>query len=282
MADGENKPVLSTAKSVTDWVASYYGQDAIDIPKAKKLDHINNLAQFGAICYIVDKNTKQAHTDLFESNYTSLDNRVAAAAEIIIKLLKVKICEDRLLTRADFDAAGGSEMFGSSPDYDKIVEDYIGDGGLVEKCKYQVLAKNSGITPAQNVEAIVADMSTVKADHAHLLSITSQGKASALSREELCMLPFKAQECASKQYNEAKSKRSGAEFETVKRKEERLYLKQDMARKTGKVATVAGVSVACISSVIGGVFWPALLLIPSYSLAKKWIPDMFQSAGALW
>ena len=65
----EEKKNISSAKTVSDWVEAYYGFDGLDYSKKNKIRHVHNTAQFGGIAYIITKNSKQAHTDLFESNY---------------------------------------------------------------------------------------------------------------------------------------------------------------------------------------------------------------------
>ena len=77
---------LTSAKSPADWVEAYYGDDAYDYKKVEKLRHIKHTGQFAALCYVVSKNTKQAHTDFFEANYTAVDSMYARVSELILKL----------------------------------------------------------------------------------------------------------------------------------------------------------------------------------------------------
>ena len=46
----DNKPTLSSAKTVTDWVAAYYGTDALDHKKVEKIRHVRHTSQFASMC----------------------------------------------------------------------------------------------------------------------------------------------------------------------------------------------------------------------------------------
>ena len=137
MADEKKEPpkTIGTASSIRDWVTAYYGDDAIDYSKKNKVRHNIRVCQFAAVVAMVTKNAKQAHTDFFESTYTAVDTTYVKSAELIIRLIELKYREARPLTTEDFENCGGRAMFGSRPNFDKICEDYIGPGGLVEQCE---------------------------------------------------------------------------------------------------------------------------------------------------
>ena len=64
---------LTGVNSTSDWVTAYYGDDGYDFKKVDKLKHIKHVGQFASVVYVISKNTKTAHTDLFDSNYTTID-----------------------------------------------------------------------------------------------------------------------------------------------------------------------------------------------------------------
>ena len=279
MAD--NKPTLTSAKSASDWVSAFYGDDAFDYKKVEKLRHIKHTGQFAAICYAISKNTKQAHTDFFEDNYTTVDKKYAQAAELILKLLYVKFNEERELTRADFDACGGLELFGKSKNYDQIVSDYIGSGGMVEMGQTLIPISTDNAKTAKNIKEINDDMDNVKKDHTRLLAITGSTDGT-LSREQIFNLFTSASDNCSNAWKMHKKAKTTGELALQKDLEEAYMLRYDLAKKSGKVAILAGTTIASIGAVVGGVFWPALLLLPVHSLSKKWLPDWFKSMGAMW
>ncbi|MBR3885969.1 MAG: hypothetical protein IKJ33_05895 [Clostridia bacterium] len=279
MAD--NKPTLTSAKSASDWVSAFYGDDAFDYKKVEKLRHIKHTGQFAAICYAISKNTKQAHTDFFEDNYTTVDKKYAQAAELILKLLYVKFNEERELTRADFDACGGLELFGGSKNYDQIVSDYIGSGGMVEMGQTLIPISTDNAKTAKNIKEINDDMDNVKKDHTRLLAITGSTDGT-LSREQIFNLFTSASDNCSNAWKMHKKAKTTGELALQKDLEEAYMLRYDLAKKSGKVAILAGTTIASIGAVVGGVFWPALLLLPVHSLSKKWLPDWFKSMGAMW
>ena len=78
MAD--EKPTISQSKNIGDWVKAYLDDDANEMSKKDKFRHLQRVTQFGAFCYMVQNNSKQAHIDFFDSNYTHMDTDVAKAA----------------------------------------------------------------------------------------------------------------------------------------------------------------------------------------------------------
>ena len=283
VAGAEEKKNISSAKTVSDWVEAYYGFDGLDHSKKNKIKHIHHTAQFGSIAYIITKNSKQAHTDLFESNYTTLTNKVADAAELILKLIHIKFSENRPLTAGDFIANEGS-LFAGVPNHDKIIEDYIGadgNGGLVARCQTCLPIYTDNSKTAANVKEILGDIGNTRLDHERLLANTG-AKGAALNQEELFAMISKASECASKIWKEQKDAKSEAEKKLMKDTEDAFYKRDDLALKTGKLAVVAGGSAACIGAVVAGVFWPAILLIPAWHIGKNWAKDWAKAAGAMW
>ena len=272
---------LTSAKSPAEWVQAFYGDDAFDYKKVEKLRHIKHTGQFASFCYVISKNTKKAHTDFFEDNYTTVDKKYAQSAELILKLLYIKFNEERNLTRADFDACGGLELFGDRSNYDQIVNDYIGSGGMVEMCQTLIPISTDNAKTAKNIKEINDDMDNVKKDHTRLLSISGSTDGT-LNREQIFSLFHASSDCCSKAWKMHKKNKTKGELELQKDMEEAYLYRYDLAKKSGKVAILAGTTVASIGAIVGGVFWPALLLLPVHSLSKKWIPDWFQSMGQVW
>lgn len=278
MAD---EATLTSANSTESWVQAYYGDDAFDYKKVEKLRHIKHTGQFASFCYVISKNTKQAHTDFFEDNYTTVDKMYARVAELILKLLYVKFNEERNLTRADFDACGGAELFGGRPNYDQIVSDYIGAGGMVDMCQTLIPISTDNAKTAKNIKEINDDMDNVKKDHTRLLAITKSTDGT-LSRDQIFDMFAASSDCCSKAWKTHKKNKSKGELELQKDMEDAYMYRYDLAKKSGKMAILAGTTVASIGAIVGGVFWPALLLLPVHSLSKKWIPDWFKSMGSMW
>lgn len=314
MAD-EKKPQITTAtaNSPAEWIGAYYSDDAIDYSKKNKIRHIIRINQFASVAFIVSKNTKKAHTDFFESNYTALDTTYAKAAELIIRLLSVKYGESRALTADDFENCGGKALFGDRPNYAQICDDYIGSGGMVEMCesafptpKGEELKRdnesyvgfNEWYKNASDYEkqeryqekmkslygSFVDDMENVKADHMQVLSLASadERKSGVLSGDTLHKIYRTATDSGAKMQREWKGKKSAIDF-TIRDDIEKTYeLGYETVKKTAKVAALGGVAAASLGAVVGGVFWPAFMLVPVYALAKKWLPDWTKSLGKMW
>ncbi len=321
MAEEKKDPpkTIGTATTIRDWVTAYYGDDAIDYSKKNKVRHTIRVCQFSSIVAIVTKNSKQAHTDFFESAYTAVDTTYVKAAELIMRLMELKWRENRPLTRDDFENCGGKAMFDGRPNYDKIVSDYIGSGGMVEMCEcvfptpsisnkkgnddlrsekesfkqYYAWLQSStederkarALQKRQMMySSMIADLNDVKSDHAQLLAIASEGeqKDGALNGKSLHEIYNATTDKASNMYREHKDKRSKIDFTIKDDVEKAVSLRYESAKQTAKVAALGGVATASLGAVIGGVFWPAILLIPTYAIAKKWIPDWAKSLGAQW
>ena len=60
---------LTSAKTPAEWVQAFYGDDAFDYKKVEKLRHIKHTGQFASFCYVISKNTKQAHTEKNQGYY---------------------------------------------------------------------------------------------------------------------------------------------------------------------------------------------------------------------
>lgn len=282
--DKKDKPKLSEAGSVNDWVASYYGFNALDHGKKDKIKHVNRVAQFASVCYVVSKNSKKAHVDFFESNYTSSSKMVSEVSELIVKLL-AKMAENgggNALTRDDFEDCGGKALFQGRPNYDEIVNDYIGDGGLVYTCMSLFPIYTNPDKNEEMFKGLVNDMSEVMQDHAHLLSISTDGTAVSMNLKDILNMRYKISECAQGQWNKIKDEKSTTQFDLKDAKEALFESERDLALKTGKLAMLGGGAAMSIGAVVGGAFWPALLLIPMYTASKKWIPDFFKSLGGVW
>lgn len=315
MAEEKKPPITTaTATNVGDWISAYYGDDAIDYGKKDKVRHIVRTCQFASVCFVVSKNTKQAHTDFFESNYTAIDTMYVKAAELIIRLLNIKYGAGRPLTMRDFLDCGGGELFkNSSASIDKICADYIGPGGMVEQCencfpepKGEDLRKEKEsfedfyewYEPATEDEKkaralekkkllyknFVDDLDNVKSDHSQLLAVASQDERNSgvLNGQSLHTIYRTATDKSAKMQRELKGQKSAIDF-TIKEDEEKAVgIRYNVAKKTAKVAALGGVAAASLGAVIGGVFWPAFLIIPTYSLAKQWLPDWAKSLGEMW
>lgn len=315
MAEEKKPPITTaTATNVGDWIGAYYGDDAIDYGKKDKVRHIVRTCQFASVCFVVSKNTKQAHTDFFESNYTAIDTMYVKAAELIIRLLNIKYGAGRPLTMRDFLDCGGGELFkNSSASIDKICADYIGPGGMVEQCescfpepKGEDLRKEKEsfedfyewYEPATEDEKkaralekkkllyknFVDDLDNVKSDHSQLLAVASQDERNSgvLNGQSLHTIYRTATDKSAKMQRELKGQKSAIDFAIKEDEEKAVGIRYNVAKKTAKVAALGGVAAASLGAVIGGVFWPAFLIIPTYSLAKQWLPDWAKSLGEMW
>lgn len=279
MAD-EKTVTLASAKSPTDWVNAYYGDDALDYKKVNKIKHIKHTGQFASICYMISNNSKQAHADFFDSNYASLDTMYERVAEICLKLLYIKFSENRPLNKGDFINAGGGAMFGKNAD--AFAEDYIGAGGLVDKAQTLLPISADSEKTANMIKEINDDMSDVKRDHTYLLAVTGDQKDGVLSREHIFEMFNATTDACSGMWKQWKGAKSEAEKDLQKDMEDAYYAKYDLAKASGKMALVGGVAATSVGAVIGGVFWPALLLIPAYSFAKTWSGDWTKALGKVW
>lgn len=288
MADNkkDDKPdmTFTKAQNLNDWIEAYYGMDHLDYGKVDKIKHVGRVAQFASVCYYVGKNSKSAHTDFFESNYTASSVTIANVSELIIKLLQTSAAGGgRRLTRTDFIACGGGTIFNpTNPEFDKIVEDYIGDGGLVSQCA-QLFPIHTDTGKNQKMfDGLVNDMDEIKKDHSSLLQLTTDGKQTAMSLKDILSMRYMITERAQNQWHKIKKAKSTSEFDLKDSKEELFEDKRDLAFKTGKVATLCGTSMMSLGAIVGGTFWPVLLFIPVYALGKKWVPEFFKSMGKTW
>lgn len=278
---------ISTAGSVKDWVEAYYGDDAFDISKAKKIGHIYHTAQFSACCYVISKASKKAHADLFDSNYAAVDTTYARIAEMCIKLLEIKFREDRPLTKADFLKCGWKNIFDEKK-LDEYFEDYVGPAGILDRCQscFPIIKDKDNDTDyertADGFKAVKDDFEDVRKDHTYLLTLTGAKDSGILSRENVFKLFDSTTDAASKTWKEKKSEKSAGEKGLLKLNEEMFHSRYELVKSTTKNAVVAGAAVMSLGAVISGVFWPAILLIPEYSLLKKNMPDMFKSLGKYW
>lgn len=281
----DDRVPMTAVNSPQTWVEAFYGDDAQDLKKVNKLKHIKHTAQFASFCYVISKNTKTAHTDFFKDNYTTVDKMYARAAELILSLLYIRFNEGRELTADDFDACGGASLFekGSNPNYAEICNDYLKEGGMVDMCQTLLPISQNNEKTAGVIKEITDDFDNVKKDHTFLLSVCDpKGENGTLTREQIFSLFHASSECAAKAWRRYKKAKPTAEGDLQKDVEEAFYLRYDLAKKSGKVAMLGGATVASLGAVVSGVFWPAVILIPIYSLSKQWVPDWFKSAGAMW
>lgn len=312
MAEEKKTKAFTDVKTAADWVEVYYGDDSRDFSKKNKIRHIIRICQFGAVCFKVSKNSKKAHTDLFESNYTTIDTNYSNAAEIIIRLLSIRFKEGRALTQTDFDECGGRNMFGSQPNYAQIVEDYIGPGGMVDMCegcfpkpdpkdlidpkKKEKVSDIKNLPDAERAQRIcnrmtksiflpfIEDFNNVKSDYNDMLTRIAdpEAKTGVMSGSFLEELYAKTSEKGTNMQRETKDKKSKIDFTIKDDIEKAVEIRYDLAKKTTKVVALGAVATASIGAVVGGVFWPAFLVVPTYSLAKRWLPDWSKSLGAAW
>lgn len=280
---------LSESSSVSEWIKGYYGFDGLDYPKVEKIRHVDRVAQFSSVCYIVGKNSKKAHTDLFDSNYTASSIKISKSAELIIKLLEMRTKDGGMhrLTPSDFETAGGEELFknekkNSPAEYEQIVKDYIGEGGMVDICQTLFPIKKDNALNAKMFKGLTDNMDIIQKDHSQLLTVATDGTKTSLPLKDILSMRYTITECASGKWNEKKSKKSSLQAELMKVKEELYESKRNLAIKGGKLAMLGGVATMSIGAVIGGTFWPALLLIPVYSVGKNWFPDLCKAFGNTW
>lgn len=274
---------LSGVKTVSDWVEAYYGTDAMDYKKVEKIRHVQHTSQFAALCYVISHNTKTAHTDFFETNYTGSDTKISRVASFVLQLLQRKF-ENGSISTSDFDELEklNGNLFSGEKNRQKLIEDYMGEGGILDMCQSCLPIFNDDEKTAKNIKSINDDIEEIKRDHSYLLSVTGKKDSTSLSREEIQGMLFKATECSQKRWDEMKSNKSKSEVQLQKDMEAAFYNKGDLARKTIKMGALGAVGAASFGAVIGGVFWPALLLIPVYGLGKNWYPGWFKSMGAVW
>lgn len=279
----EKKMTQAQAKSVADWVSGYYGDDAIDMSKANKIKHLIKTGQFASVVYVVSKNTKLAHTDLSESNYSAIDTTYAKAAELIIRLLHKKYKDgNRPLTAADFEDCGGRTLFGHLSNYDQVCDDYIRQGGMVDTAQSALPVYATDEGNAKCYGGIVDDLRDVMQDHTHLLAV-SGAKDGVLERDQIFNLYDTTTDVSTKIWKKLKDAKSGGEFELQKQMEEAYLLKYDLAKKSAKMGLVGAGAVYALGAMAGGlIFVPAIVALGSYALGKKWLPDWFKSAGAMW
>lgn len=297
---------LAKAQGIQDWVEGYYGDDAIDHSKANKLRHLIRVGQFAGVAWMVSKNTKQAHTDFFEANYTALDITYAKASELIMRLLSIKYGDDRPLTQKDFEDCGGKELFKHASNLAEICQDYIGPGGLVENAEHffpkpaptELLVgketlddykhlpqaekdRRIGLKMAILYGSFEKDLGDVVADHTQLIKVSGSTNG-VLNGKQVNEILDKARDKGSGMQRQWKGAKSAMDF-TIRDDIEKTYeLTYDLAKQTGKMVALGGAATMTIGAVVGGVMWPALLLFPGYAIAKKWAPDWAKSLGAMW
>lgn len=281
MAD---KPLMTGAKTVEQWVHAYLDEDTQNISKKDKFIHLQKVAQFGAFCFVIEKNSKQAHVDFFETNYTHTDAKIAQAAEFVSRLLQKKYENGGTLSPADFTALNGTyKLFPASMVTDALINDYF---GLVEMFDGVIphdplIIDNTTVATTEMLQNLNNDMKAVKVDHSKLLHATN-AKYSCLERQQIFDVLDTATEKLGGIFKDVKKEKSAAEKELKDQQEKTLGFGIDLGIKTGKVGLVGVGGVGCIGAVVSGMFWPALGLIPLYALAKSWVPDFAKSLGAVY
>lgn len=279
MAD--EKPTISQSKTIGDWVKAYLDDDANEMSKRDKFRHLQRVTQFGAFCYMVQNNSKQAHIDFFDSNYTHMDTDVAKAAEMISRLIEIKYSIiPSTLSRSDVDTVNGIVgLFGGGrqPLTDVIRDDYI---KLAESFSEHIPQYTNPADTAQMMKDLNADMRDVKSDHTRLLNAT--GSTVALKRDDIYGIMDSATEKLAGIWKEAKDEKSDGEKALMKDQEAAVGLRVDLGIKTAKVGLLGAGAVGCIGAVVSGLFWPALGLIPIFALGKRWLPDLAKSIGGLY
>ena len=275
---GDEKITLSQAKTIKDWVNAYLDDDSIDLSKAKKFDHLQKVSQFGAFCYLIQKDSKTAHIDFFQTNYTHTDAQVAKAAEFASRLLQKMYENGGTLSHADFDAVNASLGLFAVPVSTEIKNDYIKLAKTFDEHipKYSDPAKTTTMLTNLN-----DDMVDIQSDHIRLLHATGS-KSSCLERNQIYEILDASTEKIGGIWADAKKEKSAAEKELMKQQEEAIGKRVDAGIKIGKVGLLGAGSFGCIGAVVSGLFWPALGLIPIFVLGKKWLPDMAGSLGALY
>lgn len=286
MADEAKNP-----KSVEGFITSYYKNDGIDLGKAKKIAHIYHTAQFAACCYVIAKASKKAHTDLFDSNYAAVDTTYARVAEMCLKLLEVKFKENRPLTKDDFIECGWKKIF-DEKNLDEYFEDYAGPGGILDRCQscFEMVGtgekdskgneKIDNLATSKLFKEVSDDIVDVRKDHTALLILTNSKADGYLSRENTLEMFTTTSALAGKIWQEdANDPKGDNQKKMRKAKEEMHTIKNDFAKSIIKSGAVAGASVFTLGAVVGGVFWPALFIIPEYTLLKRFVPDTFKQFG---
>jgi len=280
MADA--KPTISQAKSVGDWVKAYLDDDANEMSKRDKFLHLQRVTQFGAFCYMIQNNSKQAHIDFFDSNYTHMDTDVAKAAEMVSRLIEIKYTNyPTPLSYSDVDTVNrvvGLFGGGRQPLTDVIREDYI---KLAESFSEHIPQYPNPSDTANMMKALNKDMVDVQSDHTRLVHATASDKG-ALKRDDIYAIMDVATEKLAGIWKEAKDEKSSAEKALMKDSEDAVGKRIDLGIKTAKVGILGAGAVGCIGAVVGGLFWPALGLIPIFVLGKRWLPDFAKSIGGLY
>ncbi|MBQ7917522.1 MAG: hypothetical protein IJ310_01745 [Clostridia bacterium] len=280
MADA--KPTISQAKNVGDWVKAYLDDDANEMSKRDKFLHLQRVTQFGAFCYMIQNNSKQAHIDFFDSNYTHMDTDVAKAAEMVSRLLEIMYTNYPIaLSNSDVDAVNnvvGLFGGGRQPLTDVIREDYI---KLAKSFSEHIPQYPNPSDTANMMKALNKDMVDVQSDHTRLVHATGTEKGS-LKRDEIYTIMDTATEKLAGIWKEAKDEKSSAEKALMKDSEDAVGKRIDLGIKTAKVGILGAGAVGCIGAVVGGLFWPALGLIPIFVLGKRWLPDFAKSIGGLY
>lgn len=276
MADA--KPTISQAKTVGDWVKAYLDDDANEMSKRDKFLHLQRVTQFGAFCYMIQNNSKQAHIDFFDSNYTHMDTQVAKASEFISRMLELKYTHfPAPLTATDFNTVNAIVKLFPSPT-PTIISDYI---ALAEEFDKHIPHYPNPNDTANMMAALNKDMVDVQSDHIRLVHATGTEKGS-LKRDEIYTIMDTATEKLAGIWKEAKDEKSAAEKALMKDSEDAVGKRIDLGIKTAKVGILGAGAVGCIGAVVGGLFWPALGLIPIFVLGKRWLPDFAKSIGGLY
>ena len=276
MADA--KPTISQAKNVGDWVKAYLDDDANEMSKRDKFLHLQRVTQFGAFCYMIQNNSKQAHIDFFDSNYTHMDTQVAKASEFISRMLELKYTHfPAPLTATDFNTVNAIVKLFPSPT-PTIISDYI---ALAEDFDKHIPHYPNPNDTANMMAALNKDMVDVQSDHIRLVHATGTEKGS-LKRDEIYTIMDTATEKLAGIWKEAKDEKSAAEKALMKDSEDAVGKRIDLGIKTAKVGILGAGAVGCIGAVVGGLFWPALGLIPIFVLGKRWLPDFAKSIGGLY
>ena len=276
MADA--KPTISQAKNVSDWVKAYLDDDANEMSKAKKFLHLQRVTQFGAFCYMIQNNSKQAHIDFFDSNYTHMDTQVAKAAEFVSRLLEIKYTNfPAPLTPTDFNTVNAIVKLFPSPT-PTVISDYL---ALAEDFDKHIPHYPNPSDTANMMKELNKDMTDVQSDHIRLVHATGTEKGS-LKRDEIYGIMDVATEKLAGIWKEAKDEKSAAEKALMKDQDDAVGKRVDLGIKTAKVGLLGAGAVGCIGAVVSGLFWPALGLIPIFALGKRWLPDFAKSIGALY
>lgn len=279
MAD--EKTTISQSKSVGDWVKAYLDDDSVDLSKAKKFQHLQRISQFGAFCYMVENNSKKAHIDFFDTNYTHMDTQVAKASEFISRLLQLKYGKfPAPLNSADFHSVNTSMRLFPSPTA-QVIQDYL---ELANDFDKHIPHYPNPADTENMLKELNKDMPDVQSDHIRLLHATgaSSERNGSLKREEIYGILDVATETVAGIWKDAKKEKSTAEKNLMKEQEAAVGKRVDLGIKTAKVGLLGAAGVGCIGAVVSGIFLPALGLIPIFVLAKRWLPDLAKSVGSLY